>query len=231
MHRLTPATRRAGLTGLIAVVACAATLGVTAGRSAQAESHSHMHMTMHAGGITAHQLAFRNRMRVLWEQHVAWTRLAIVSFAGSLPDLPTTERRLLQNQDDIGDAITPFYGHAAGERLTGVLRTHILIAVEILADAKAGRQSDLSADVSRWYANANQIAAFLHRANPDNWPLGDMRQMMHRHLKLTTDEAVAQLQGKYFASVRAYDRVEREILGMADMLSTGIIDQFPGRFS
>ena len=58
-----------------------------------------------------------------------------------------------------------------------------------------------------------------------------MRAMMHRHLKLTTDEAVAELSGNYPASVAAYDRVEREILGMADMLSTGIIKQFPHRFS
>ena len=42
---------------------------------------------------------------------------------------------------------------------------------------------------------------------------------------------MAELSGKYPASVAAYDRVEREILGMADMLSTGIIKQFPHRFS
>ena len=55
--------------------------------------------------------------------------------------------------------------------------------------------------------------------------------MMHRHLALTTQEAVSQLSGKYAASVRAYGEVEHEILGMDDMLSTGIIAQFPGRFS
>jgi hypothetical protein len=55
--------------------------------------------------------------------------------------------------------------------------------------------------------------------------------MMHRHLKLTTNEAVAELTGKFGASVHAYDMVEHETLGMADMLSTGIIAQFPGRFS
>jgi hypothetical protein len=183
------------------------------------------------GAVTAHELAFRNSMRVLWEQHVAWTRLAIVSFNGGLADLPATEARLLRNQVDIGNAVKPFYGEAAGDQLTGLLRQHILIAVDILGDAKAGHRHALNGDLKRWYANANTIAAFLHRANPHNWPLHEMRAMMHRHLKLTTDEAVAELTGKYPASVAAYDRVEREILGMADMLSTGIIKQFPHRFS
>jgi hypothetical protein len=217
---------------VLAVLACAAMLAVAPWRSAGAQADSQMHMSMHgAGQITPRQLAFRNGMRALWEQHVAWTRLAIVSFAGGLPDLEATEGRLLRNQVDIGDAVKPFYGRAAGEQLTGLLRTHILIAVDVLVDAKAGHQHALSHDLKRWYTNANQIAAFLHRANPHNWPLHAMRQMMHRHLKLTTDEAVAQLGGHYPASIAAYDRVEHEILGMADMLSTGIIQQFPHRFS
>jgi hypothetical protein len=186
--------------------------------------------SMHTSDVTARQLAFRNAMRGLWEQHVAWTRMAIVSFAGDLPDLTATEHRLLRNQTDIGNAIAPFYGTAAGHRLTALLRRHILIAVDILVDVKAGDTMKLAADSAAWTRNANRIAAFLHGANPDNWSLGDMRSMMHRHLRLTTREAVAELSGDFTASVRAYDRVEREILGMADMLSTGIIRQFPHRF-
>ena len=214
----------------LAALVCAVALGVAATRSSAASTQKPMQMDM-SGMVTHRQLAFRNTMRVLWEEHVTWTRLAIVSFAGGLPDLPATERRLLQNQADIGNAVKPFYGVAAGNRLTALLRQHILEAVQVLVDAKAGNQTALAADLKRWTHNANEIAAFLHAANPHNWPLGEMRLMMHRHLALTTDEAVAELQGKYRQSVRSYDAVEREILGMADMLSIGIIHQFPGRFS
>jgi hypothetical protein len=221
---------RVRLSVAAAVLLCAAMLAVAPWRSAGAQAETRTHMDM-SGAVTARQLAFRNSMRVLWEQHVAWTRLAIVSFNGSLPDLAATEARLLRNQVDIGDAVKPFYGRAAGNQLTGLLRRHILIAVDILADVKGGHQQALNGDLERWYTNANQISAFLHRANPHNWPLPALRAMMHRHLRLTTDEAVAELSGRYPASVAAYDRVEREILGMADMLSTGIIKQFPHRFS
>jgi hypothetical protein len=186
-------------------------------------------MTM-TDGVTPRQLAFRNAMRQLWEQHVAWTRLAIVSFTFGLPDLGPTEARLLRNQADIGNAVKPFYGRRAGDRLTQLLRRHILIAVAILADAKRGDDGALAADSRAWSRNADAIAAFLHGANPGQWPLGALRQMMHRHLALTTREAVAELSGRSAASVNAYDRVETEIVGMADMLSTGIIAQFPNRF-
>ena len=157
-----------------AVLLCAAMLAVAPWRSAGAQAETRTHMDM-SGAVTARQLAFRNSMRVLWEQHVAWTRLAIVSFNRSLPDLAATEARLLRNQVDIGNAVKPFYGQAAGNQLTGLLRRHILIAVDILADVKGGHQHALNGDLERWYANANQISAFLHKANPHNWPLPALR--------------------------------------------------------
>jgi len=54
--------------------------------------------------------------------------------------------------------------------------------------------------------------------------------MMHDHLKLTTDEAVARLHGDWVGDVKAYDEVHQQILSMADMLSAGIINQFPQKF-
>jgi len=47
---------------------------------------------------------------------------------------------------------------------------------------------------------------------------------------LTTSEVVARLQGNWAADVTAYDRIHRQGLHMADMLSSGIVQQFPGRF-
>ena len=60
----------------------------------------------------------RDSMDKLWEDHVTWTRLYIVSAAANLPDKDATAQRLLQNQTDIGNAIKPVYGDAAGEKST-----------------------------------------------------------------------------------------------------------------
>ena len=175
-------------------------------------------------------VALRSAMDKLWEDHITWTRMVIVDFAAGLPDLSTAEARLLRNQADIGNAIKPYYGRAAGNKLTGLLRTHILEAVPVLQAAKAGDKAKLTAALNAWYANANQIAAFLSKANPHNWQLPMMRTMMKQHLALTTKEAVARLQGNWKADVAAYDAVHAEILHMSAMLSDGIVNQFSTRF-
>jgi hypothetical protein len=170
--------------------------------------------------------ALHEEMRKLWEEHVLWTRLFIVSDVAGLPDLQATTSRLLANQSDIGNAIKPFYGTANGDQLTSLLMQHILQAAQILADAKAGNGAALTQDEQAWYTNANQIATFLHSLNPQHWPLAALQAMMKAHLDLTLAEAVDQLQGNYTASVSGFDAVENEILGMADTLSNGIIAQF-----
>ena len=174
--------------------------------------------------------AFHDAMRTLWEDHITWTRLVIVSIANDLPDTEATVGRLLQNQDDIGDAIKPFYGDAAGEQLSALLKDHILIAAEILQAAKAGDTDALNDASERWYTNSDDIAEFLHAANPKQWPLEEMKTMMREHLDLTLQEAATYLQGDHAASVTAYDHIHHQALHMADMLSDGIIKQFPKSF-
>ena len=217
-----------GLTLLIAVFSALVALAFSGGHDAMAHND-----TGHAAtaATSPQELALRQDMRKLWEDHITWTRLAIISLTTDSPDTQATVGRLLRNQTDIGNAIAPFYGAAAGHQLTALLRQHILQAVVILGDVKANHQAALQRDIRAWYANADRVAAFLHAANPRHWTLDEMRHMMHTHLDLTTAEAVAELHGQFPASVAAYDHVEQEILRMADMLSTGIIAQFPGRFS
>jgi hypothetical protein len=173
---------------------------------------------------------FHDAMRKLWEDHIIWTRGFIVSFAHDLPDLVPTRDRLLRNQDDIGDAIKPFYGDAAGEALSALLHEHILGAAALLDAAKNGTPAEVEEASAAWYANANEIAAFLSAANPRNWPLPEMQAMMREHLDLTFAEAAARLGGNYPGDIAAYDAVHVQILEMADMLSDGIIAQFPQKF-
>ena len=184
-----------------------------------------------ADGQKISATSFHDGMRKLWEDHVTWTRLVIVDVAFGTADTQATLERLLQNQVDIGNAIKPFYGEAAGSQLTALLTTHIVLAGNILVNAKAGNTDGVNANVTLWYQNANDIAAFLNGANPTNWPLADMQMMMKTHLDLTLQEAVAQLTGDYSTSISTYDQVHLEILQMADMLSAGIIAQFPSMFT
>ena len=129
--------------------------------------------------MTQKEFALHNGMRVLWEDHVTWTRLAVISLVAGTPDTEATVGRLLQNQTDIGNAIKPFYGRAAGNALTGELRKHILIAADLIAAAKAGDQTKVAAEQARWRANADDIASLLSNANPQHWKRGDLRAMLN----------------------------------------------------
>jgi acyl-coenzyme A synthetase/AMP-(fatty) acid ligase len=215
------------LTALIALFSAMVALALTGGHDAAAHG-SDAHATPAA--ISKTEFALRQDMRKLWEDHVTWTRLAVISLTTDSPDTQATVARLLRNQTDIGNAIKPFYGAKAGNQLTALLREHILVAADLIAAAKAGDQEALVTEQKRWTANADRIAGLLSKANPRFWKLGAMKTMMHEHLKLTTDEVVARLQGKWAADVRAFDRVHVQILHMSDMLSDGLVGQFPARF-
>ena len=213
---------------LVATLLCGLLVALTAGRQAQAApGHGHGH----AGALPTHaQVTFHDQMRKLWEDHVTWTRLAIVTFADGSNGFAATADRLLQNQEDIGDAVVPFYGPAAGEQLTALLHDHITIAVELLQAAKAGDTAAFDDANTRWYDNAEQIAAFLAAANPRFWPVDVLRDAMKTHLDQTLAEASAELQGDYPTSVAIYEEIHHHILDMADLLSSGIMQQFPDRF-
>lgn len=187
--------------------------------------------TISTTDAAARQTALRTTMRKLWEDHITWTRLFIISAEAGSPDTNTTAQRLLQNQTDIGDAIKPLYGDAAGAQLTSLLRDHILTAGDLIAAAKAGNTAKVATTKARWYANANQIADFLAKANPTNWSAVEMHTMMRDHLDNTLAEAVDHLKGNWTADVADYDKVHTQILNMADMLTTGIVAQFPNKFS
>ena len=184
-------------------------------------------MNMKANSSKGEQL--RMAMHKLWEDHIVWTRNVILNIMDDLPGTEQAVNRLLSNQDDIGNAVKPFYGEAGGKELTRLLREHITTAADLLKAAKAGNNTAFDAANKKWIANADEISDFLSKANP-NWKVADMKKMMHDHLTLTTDEAVARLKKDYAADVKAYDKVHDEILMMADMLTDGIIKQFPGKF-
>jgi hypothetical protein len=216
------------LLALIALLSALAALAVSSGNDARAHGGSGHDAT--AATITPKQLALRSDMRQLWEDHIVWTRLAIISLTTDSPDTEATVGRLLKNQTDIGNAVKPFYGKAAGNELTRQLRTHILIAADLIAAAKAGDQAKLAEEQASWAQNGNDIAKVLSSVNPRYWKLGKMKAEMATHLRLTTEEVVARLQGNWAADVGAYDKIHRHILHMSDLLSEGLMKQFPKRF-
>jgi hypothetical protein len=179
-----------------------------------------------AAAMTAVEL--KRDMRKLWEDHINYTRNYIISAIAGLDDAKQVAQRLLENQDEIGKAIVPFYGDEAGKKLASLLRDHILIAADVVKAAKADDQVELKAQQKKWKQNADDIAVFLSKANP-NWPEKELKAMLHEHLALTTDEVVGRIKKDWAADIAAYDKGHVHILKLADALATGIAKQFPDK--
>jgi len=294
-----------------------ATTDTTASRSAQAAPRGS------SQSATSRQ-AFHDRMRELWSDHIVYTRNFIVSASAALPDTAEALQRLLRNQDEIGEAVKPYYGDAAGTQLASLLRNHIQLAGKTLMAAKGtstamnmqaqsssqypssqypntmradtvssktdtssrmnnsqypsnpsasskmndttkarrsttrmdstttqssayaqGQQYNqqnqvgenqvdsvsLNQAIAALKANGDSIADFLAKANPRGFNQGTLRGALQMHLTLLLKEATAQIKKDWSGSIAAFDESQRQAQQMADMLSDGIMKQFPSRFS
>ncbi|HEU5001355.1 MAG TPA: glycosyltransferase, partial [Actinomycetota bacterium] len=179
---------------------------------------------------TVPESSLRAALARLWIDHVLWTRQYIVAAVAGSPDAEAAAGRLLRNQEDIGNAVVPFYGEEAGAALTTLLKDHIMIAVGIVAASLDDDEDAALAELARWDANADALAELLAGANPENWPLDDVRDLLGQHLALTKRELLARLNDEWDDDIAAFDDILTEILTMASALSEGLIAQFPDRF-
>jgi hypothetical protein len=173
---------------------------------------------------SAQPASVHDEQRRLWDAHVALTREYLLKAAANQPSAKPALQRLLHNQDDIGNAFKKYYGDAKGNQLTALLKEHILIAGKIIESGKKAPLPSVPA-LGDWYTNADQISALFNQVNPQNWPLEEMKKMMHHHLKITTSEVLSVLHGG--TGAEAYKGVHRQAMEMADMLTAGITRQFP----
>ena len=219
------------LTGILVVFLVVVTVGVLYAQST-GEKKPKMSTQGKMGNkmlLTKSAVDLRMAMRKLWEDHITWTRNYIISSLSDLEDAGKCAERLLKNQDDIGDAIKPIYGGEAGKKLALLLRDHILIATEIVKAAKMANNEALATDNKKWYANADDIAAFLSGANP-NWPKQALVDLLYKHLELTTGEVVSRLKKDWAADIDFYDKGHEHMLMFSDALTDGIVKQFPNKF-
>ncbi|MFX3631717.1 MAG: hypothetical protein ACE3L7_11460 [Candidatus Pristimantibacillus sp.] len=167
--------------------------------------------------------------RLLWEQHVEWTRMLIISIAEELPDeVPVTER-LLRSAKDMTEVFRFYYGNQIAEHFDTLMTEHLVLAAQLVKAAKAGDSQAAAESERQWYDNADEIAAFLSGFNP-NWSEPALKHMLHEHLRMTKDEAVFRLSKQYQADIDTYDHIEKQALDMADEFTAGIVKQFPFAF-
>ena len=234
--------------GIVAAIA----LGVAACASGTAESttqptpapttteattsttHPHPPATVPTQGPTANaeaQISLSNAMRDLWTDHMFWTYATVDAFFNNTAELEADLNRLLANQIEIGNAIKPFFGDAAGDELGTLLTEHIQLAVPVLTAAQDGDSTALETALADWYQNAADVAEFVSAAGPDAWPLEVTEPMLKGHIDSTVIYATALLEGDFTAAIAEFDKANDHMMMLAEALAAGIISQFPEEFA
>lgn len=184
---------------------------------------------LHRPRSTVQQCTLWRTMDRLWTDHVFWTRQFIVSSAAGLSDVQVAAQRLLKNQDDIGNALVPYYGNEAGARLTQLLREHITIAADLVKAVIAKNDAKTQELDAQWHTNAHDIATFLAGANP-NWKKDDLVSMLNEHLALTTKELTYRLASNWIEDIANFDAIAQQARMMGQAIADGIIQQMPSKF-
>jgi hypothetical protein len=196
---------------------------------AQSEAPTPQTVAVSLAGLSQ-KVELRTTLRNLWGDDVTFTRNAIISIAASLPDVDSVSARLMKNQEDIANALKPYYGADTATKLTSLLKERVALAVAAFKTAKAGDKTKLAAAQKKSSDNAKAIADFLAEANP-HWDKAKMQAMLQKHLDLTTAEATNRLAKNWDGDIKAYDAGHDQMLTFADAIADGIAKQFPSKFT
>lgn len=173
---------------------------------------------------------FRVEMRNLWADHMEWTFSTVDAFFHDADGLGAKLNRLLLNQQEIGDAVMPFFGQEPGDKLAALLTEHIEDAVPVLTAAQAGDDAELAEALDEWYANAQEVGDHFAQLNPKDWAQPHMRDMWKTHITQTVDYSVALMIGDRDQALDDYQLAYDHMMDMSDLISHGIGEFFPDKF-
>jgi hypothetical protein len=91
--------------------------------------------------------------------------------------------------------------------------------------------TQLNEAVAALKANGDSIATFLAQANPRGFRREALSSAFQMHIDLLLKQVDTYVKKDWSGSIAAFDEGHRQAMQMADMLSEGIMKQFPSRFT
>lgn len=169
------------------------------------------------------------RLRVLWANHSIYDNLLILSIVYDLPILPMIEKRLLRNPTDFKEVLIPFYGEANASRFAHFLTNHINLGEDLFINLKRNdieRANIIERDL---LANAEQISRFLASIN-SMWSQQEWYRLLANHVRLSRQLMEHYLNSSFDEAINLMEEDYANSLFMGDLMSEGIIKQFPKQF-
>lgn len=160
---------------------------------------------------------FKLRSRYLWNDHISYTRNAIISLIAELPDVDAVSARLMKNQEDIGTFISPYYSVDQVSALVDLLKQHIAIAADVVNGVEGAKL--------KWEMNGNDVVNYMSQMNRMFWPVSVTKPLWTSHMDLTIAEIDARKQKNWTTDITSYDSGHAVISDFADIFASGIIYQ------
>jgi len=175
------------------------------------------------------RLVFKAEVSRLWIDNAIWSRQAILCLVDRLPGTEESLYRLMINQEDMGRMFTRFYGREKGDEFCELISSNTSLTVSIIRNKSSNNSADLKAARDRMDYNVDRIIDYLIKVNP-NWNKEELSYLIHLQSKLFDLQLQNRVSGNFSYDIETFDRIISETYRLADVLSEGIIVQFPERF-
>lgn len=158
----------------------------------------------------------------VWADHVFYTRNYLISVLSNIEDVGEISSRLLQNQEDIGNLLRPYYDSATVDHLVELLKSHVTILVDIIAASLA--QQPTEELVTNWRTNCEQIVKQLEEMN-SYWEQSPLESLWSMHLTLTLNEVQYRLIKNWSSDIMNFDKITENIYAISDCIVKGVVMQ------
>lgn len=169
------------------------------------------------------QLALRD----LWTGHVFWVRSVVMAtHYGDKAGAAAAEEQVVKNARSLADAVVPFYGEEAADKLFELLAGHYGGIKDYMkaefADNKNGTRKASAAIVS----NAEQISVFLSGANP-YLPKDTLMSLLSAHGGHHMAQIGAIDKGDFQSEAGTWDAMLKHMYTISDAMASALTKQFP----
>lgn len=191
--------------------------------------------------INERTLIFRMDSRTLWTRYALGMVNYSVSEFGGLASTDKVEANLARNGAAVGNFFIPYYGITAGTKIGTLLAVICKNGTKVVQAIKKGSK-DLSIFKEIWSKECRSLAEYFNELNPTQYPTDLITEMLINLTGFWTEDFIARKNEEFADDQIALDNILKvAVIGipdhankgyssLADILSRGIISQFPLSF-